>query len=462
MTSSNQIQDPQKHHSMNPRSKMGQETHQAGEEVSVPRPSLWPNRSLHSLNKEWRRAWKRWSRGRGNLPPPVCKADSVVCHRRNKQFLEQLGKRHSNKVLDLNNCALSARDIMDLITMIPMLPDLEEINLSWNDFMEGTLEPLILRFKHLQELRVLQLSNCRLTAKDVAFLGEALEEMPHLEILDLSWNPNVGGSFSLLTQKIPKGCILKTLKLTDCNLTAEDGESLAQLLRKIHRLEVLDLSLNKMIGYSLKSIAQELKHATGLKVLNLNMCGLKQDGFQCLDNVLQHLLELKILDLSCNKLLGGGFQNTAAHLAGLSNLEVLDFHQCCITEEDMAVLTQIIPLLSNLQELNLSSNKSVGVSSDHLLSRLRFLPKLKSLLLSNCSLQHNSFASLAIFSSSCVYDEKNLPVCVATCCKQAAFCIAIANTSEQLNHRASKGEGKFCSELSKGYLVKYSLVLSPS
>ncbi|XP_062987990.1 leucine-rich repeat-containing protein 31 [Elgaria multicarinata webbii] len=330
-----------------------------------------------------------------DLPSPVPKADSMVCHWRVNQFLEKLGKRPSSKVLDLNNCALCARDIMDLITMIPLLPDLEEIDLSWNDFIGVALEPLILQFKHLQELKVLRLNNCRLTAKDVAFLGEALEGIPHLEILDLSWNPNIGGSLCLLTQKIPQDYNLKTLKVTDCNLTAEDGESLAQLLNKIHSIEVLDLSLNKMIGYSLKSIAQELKHVKGLKVLNLNMCGLKQDGFQFLDTALQHLLELRTLDVSCNKEIGGGFQNLAAHLAGLSNLEVLDLHQCCITEEDMAVLTQIIPLLSSLQELNLSSNKSVGASSDQLLSRLRFLPKLNSVLLSNCSLQHDSFASLA-------------------------------------------------------------------
>ncbi|KAH0624141.1 hypothetical protein JD844_007573 [Phrynosoma platyrhinos] len=226
-----------------------------------------------------------------------------------------------------------------MLAIIPLLPGLEEIDLSWNDFIGGILGPLTLQFKHLQELKVLRLSNCRLTAKDIAFL--------------------------------------------------------AQLLSRVNNLEELDLSINKMIGCSLKSIAQELKYVSCLKVLNLNMCGLRQDGLQCLGTALQHLLELRKLDVSCNKGIGGGFQTLAAHLASLSNLEVLDLHQCCITEEDMAVLTQIIPLLSSLQELNLSSNKSVGISSDHLLSRLRFLPRLTSVLLSNCSLQHDSFTSLA-------------------------------------------------------------------
>ncbi|XP_054840213.1 leucine-rich repeat-containing protein 31 isoform X1 [Eublepharis macularius] len=322
-------------------------------------------------------------------------AESTLCHWRVRQFLEKLDKQPNNKVLDLNNCALNASDIKELTAIIPLLPDLEEIDLSWNDFIGGALQTLTLQFSHMQELKVLRLNNCRLTAKDITFLGEALEVIPYLEVLDLSWNNNIGGSLFILTQKMPKDYNLRTLKITDCSLTIEDGKSLAQLLHRIQNLEELDLSINKNIGCSLKSIAQELKYVSGLKVLNLHMCGLKQDGFPCLDDAFQHIPELKKLDVSCNKEMGGGFQNSAAHLANLINLEVLDLHQCRITEEDMAVLTQIIPLLSSLQELDLSSNKSVGISSDNLLSRFRFLPKLKSVLLSNCSLLQNSFASLA-------------------------------------------------------------------
>lgn len=55
---------------------------------------------------------------------------------------------------------------------------------------------------------------------------------------------------------------------------------------------------------------------------------------------------------------------------------------------------QVIPLLSSLQELDLSANKKVGTASEHLLSRLRFLPALKSLLINNCALECETFATL--------------------------------------------------------------------
>ncbi|XP_009984621.1 PREDICTED: leucine-rich repeat-containing protein 31 [Tauraco erythrolophus] len=325
----------------------------------------------------------------------ISEAESPSGEQRFNQFMQKLGKKPNSKNLDLNNCALSAADVAELASVLPFLPELEEISLSWNSCVGGTLKALTVHLHHVNLLKVLRLNNCRLTAEDVTSLGEAFEVVPQLEELDLSWNSNIGGKLSLLTKKLQKGCKIKLLKITDCNLMAKDGESLAEILNVIPNLEVLDLSINKHIGCSVKVIAQDLKNVPGLKELNLSMCGLKQDSLQGLDTALQHLAELRKLDISCNKEIGGGFKDSTVHLASLKNLEVLDLHQCCVTEEDMTVLSQVIPLLSNLQELNLSSNKNVGVSSDPLLSRLRFLPKLKSVAISNCDLGKESLSSLA-------------------------------------------------------------------
>ncbi|KFP78433.1 Leucine-rich repeat-containing protein 31, partial [Acanthisitta chloris] len=325
----------------------------------------------------------------------ISEEESLSGEQRFNQFMQKLGKKSDSKSLDLSNCALSAEDVTELASLLPFLPEVEEISLSWNACVGGTLKALTVQLHHVNLLKVLRLNNCRLTAEDVISLGEAFEIVSQLEELDLSWNSNIGGKLSLLTKKLQKGCELKCLKITDCNLTAKDGESLAEILNVIPNLEVLDLSINKHLGCSMKVIAEELKYVPGLKELNLHMCGLKQDGLQGLDTALQHLAELRKLDVSCNREIGGGFKDSTAHLASLKNLEVLDLHQCCVTEEDMTVLSQVIPLLSSLQELNLSSNKSVGASSDPLLGRLRFLPKLKSVAISNCGLSEDSLSSLA-------------------------------------------------------------------
>ncbi|OXB82508.1 UNVERIFIED_CONTAM: hypothetical protein H355_000766 [Colinus virginianus] len=210
----------------------------------------------------------------------ISEGESPSGEQRFNQFMQKVGKKPNSKNLDLNNCALSAADVTELASLLPFLPELEEISLSWNGSIGGTLKTLTAQLHHVNLLKVLRLNNCRLSAEDVTSLGEAFEMVPQLEELDLSWNSNIGGKLSLLTKKLRKGCKIKLLKVTDCNLTAKDGESLAEILNMVPNLEVLDLSINKNIGCSMKVIAQGLKNVPGLKELNLHMCGLKQDSLQ--------------------------------------------------------------------------------------------------------------------------------------------------------------------------------------
>nr|DBA26158.1 TPA: hypothetical protein GDO54_010455 [Pyxicephalus adspersus] len=227
-------------------------------------------------------------------------------------FMERFGKKADIHYINLNNCELTAVDINELGSLMPFLLDIEEIDLSWNDLIGGSLKLMTPHFNHINRLRILNLSNCGLTSDDTTALGESLQFIPKLQVLDLSWNNNVG----LLLAVSP-------------------------------------------------------------------------------GSAFQYWPYLRKLDLSCNKAAGGGFRESAARLTSFKQLELLDIHQCCLSAEDVAALTQVIPLLSNLQMLDISSNKTVGLSPEHLFSRLRFLPKLKSVNASNCMLRKQSFAGLA-------------------------------------------------------------------
>ncbi|XP_004383508.1 leucine-rich repeat-containing protein 31 isoform X2 [Trichechus manatus latirostris] len=243
--------------------------------------------------------------------------------------------------------------------------------------------------------KCLNLSNCGLRTADMKELGEALKVIPELEELNLSWNSKVGGNLPLILQALREGSKIQTLELVDCALTSEDAMFMGQLLPMLQNLEVLDLSINRNISGSLNSIAQGLKNTSNLKVLKLQSCGLSQDSVKILDAAFRYLCHLRRLDLSCNKDLGGGFEDSPAQLATLRHLQVLDLHQCSLTVGDVLSLTQVIPLLSNLQELDLSANKKMGISSENLFSRLRFLPALKALLINNCALEIETFTALA-------------------------------------------------------------------
>ncbi|XP_068137080.1 leucine-rich repeat-containing protein 31 [Hyperolius riggenbachi] len=310
-------------------------------------------------------------------------------------FMEKFGKKAEVHFINLNNCGLTAADIKELGSLMPFLLDIEEIDVSWNDLIGGSLKFMTPHLNHVSRLRILSLSNCGLTGDDATALGESLQYIPKLQVLDVSWNSNIGGTLSRITRHLGDNCELKTLSLTECNLTGEDADSLATVISKMPKLEVLDLSENTEIGSKIKTLTEELKHCSCLTVLKLRSTGLRQDGTQYLSSAFQYWPHLRKLDLSCNKAAGGGFKESAARLTSFKQLELLDIRQCSLSADDVTALTQVIPLLSNLQVLDLSANKAVGLSSEHLFTRLRFLPKLKSINVSNCSLRKESFAGLA-------------------------------------------------------------------
>ncbi|XP_073530959.1 leucine-rich repeat-containing protein 31 [Phyllobates terribilis] len=312
-----------------------------------------------------------------------------------KEFMEKFGKKAEYQFINLNNCGLTATGIKELGSLMPFMPDAEEIDLSWNELVGGSMMLLTPHLGHVSSLRILSLSNCGLTVNDAGALGEALQHIPNLQVLDLSWNNGLGGALSRLTQHFTSNCELKALNLTECSLKAEDGDSLAQAISKMSRIEVLELSENKELGSTMKNITEELKNCSCLWVLKLRSTCLHQDSISYLSSAFQYWPYLRKLDLSCNKATSGGFCEAAARLTAFKQLEMLDIHQCCLSRADVTALTQVIPLLSNLQFLDISSNKSIGLSSEHLFSRLRFLPKLKSVNISNCTLKKESFAGLA-------------------------------------------------------------------
>ncbi|XP_054557090.1 leucine-rich repeat-containing protein 31 [Talpa occidentalis] len=311
------------------------------------------------------------------------------------QFLQKLGLEAVNTCLDLNNCGLTTAHVQEIAALLPFLADLEKLDISWNDSVGGNLHSITQQMHLVSKLKILRLGGCSLTTDDVRALGEALKMIPELEELNLSWNSEVGGNLPMIFQKFQEGSKIQKLELVDCALTLEDGVFVGQLIPMLPDLEVLDLSINRNIGGILNIIAQGLKSASNLKVLNLHSCGLSQKSVQILDAAFRYMCELRKLDLSSNKELGGGFEDSPAQLATLEHLEVLDLHQCSLTVEDVVSLTQVIPLLSNLQELDLSANKKMGSSSENLLSRLRFLPALKILLINNCALESEAFNALA-------------------------------------------------------------------
>ncbi|XP_076147420.1 leucine-rich repeat-containing protein 31 isoform X1 [Alosa pseudoharengus] len=326
--------------------------------------------------------------------PVDMEVGSVVGWGRVKQFVEKLGKKPDSQALNLSHCDLTATDMVELATLLPFLTQLEVVDLSWNDLVGGSLKALTFHLQHVGKLSILRLCGCRITAQDLTSLGESLDSVPLLEIVDLSWNAGLGGdSLHSLTGQLRSGCMIRELRLVDCQLIDADMKALGQALPLMSSLEDLDISCNRITTGGMKELFSCLNATHGLKTLMLHMCGLEQDGLCILGEALQFFPTLERLDLSANKGASGGLAKMTKNLAQMTYLSCLGIHLCSLSEEDVMALVQVLPSLSALTELDVSSNKKIGDALQSLLSALP-LPKMRKLLLNNCGLSTDSYQAL--------------------------------------------------------------------
>ncbi|XP_056155492.1 leucine-rich repeat-containing protein 31 isoform X1 [Lampris incognitus] len=342
--------------------------------------------------------------GRGEGPAV---ADSVQTERdlawgRVCVFLHQLGKTADHRSLKLAHCDLTATDLLELATLLCCLPQLEEMDLSWNELIGGSLPSLTTHIQHVGRIRTLKLCSCRLNADDITALGEALECVPFLEMLDLSWNVGVGGGAlrGLLDKLHPQ---LRELHLVACQLISTDAAILGAAVSALPRLCVLDVSCNPLLAEEsneeasggIRRLALSLSHIASLATLRLQACGLTSHSLDALGGLFRCLPAMRELDLSCNKGLSGGLSHLTSHLSHLTHLESLDLHLCCLTHSDLESLVQVLPSLPELTDADLSANREVGAMVHSLVSTLP-LPQMRHLPLSACSLTQESFTALAL------------------------------------------------------------------
>ncbi|TKS87346.1 Leucine-rich repeat-containing protein 31 [Collichthys lucidus] len=303
-------------------------------------------------------------RGPGSGAAEAAESGRDVGWGRVSLFLQRLGKKADSSRLSLAHCDLTATDLLELATLLQFLPQLEEVDVSWNELIGGSLTALTSHLQHGAGIRALRLCSCRLSADDIAALGEALSCAPLLEVLDLSWNGGVGGGGALQSLLGNFHPPLRELHLVACQLTAADATLLGGVVSALPRLCVLDVSCNPQLTQEVDvggftALASSLSHAASVTTLRFHACGLTPDGLDALGGSLCCLPSVRELDLSCNKSLSGGLNRLTVHLVHLTHLESLDLHLCCLTRPDLDALSER-GCLSSLRVLDLSYNGSVG------------------------------------------------------------------------------------------------------
>ncbi|XP_051763951.1 NACHT, LRR and PYD domains-containing protein 12-like isoform X32 [Ctenopharyngodon idella] len=302
--------------------------------------------------------------------------------------------------LRLWGCYITAEGCAALASALRSNSHLRELDLTWNKIGDECLMLLSdgLKDPHCK-LETLKLFDCNITAEGCAALASALRSNSHLRELNLSGNIIGDGGLTLLSDGLKDPhCKLEKLRLEDCNITAEGCAALASALRSNSHLRELDLTDNIIGGGGLTLLSDGLKDPhCKLEKLRLEDCNITAEGCAALASALRSNSHLRELDLTDNIIGGGGLTLLSDGLKDPHcKLEKLRLEDCNITAEGCAALASALRSNSHLRELDLTDN-IIGGGGLTLLSDGLKDPhcKLEKLRLEDCNITAEGCAALA-------------------------------------------------------------------
>ncbi|XP_065138262.1 NLR family CARD domain-containing protein 3-like [Paramisgurnus dabryanus] len=318
------------------------------------------------------------------------------------QCLNELGDssiveeiQHFLASITLGKAKLSSSQWSALV-LVMMTSEQQLKKLNMNPFINGNkAEPLKVLQKLLPvicECRIVQLSQCNITAESCVPLTSALRSNPsHLRDLHLSDNKKLKDSGVKLICNVLKNpdCKLEILKLSHCNITVEGCAALSSALTSNpSHLRHLNLTNNDLGDSAMEHLSAFLEHPNcKLEELWLSDCKITDEGCVALSSALtSNPSHLRDLSLSNNNLGDLGVKLLSAVLENPQcKLEILKLNACNITNEGCFALTSALRSNpSHLTELVLIGNKlgdlGVKLISDlvndprYKLKKIRFSP----------------------------------------------------------------------------------------
>ncbi|EHH24424.1 Death effector filament-forming ced-4-like apoptosis protein [Macaca mulatta] len=192
-----------------------------------------------------------------------------------------------------------------LFSVFKVTRNLKELDLSGNSLSQSAVKSLCKTLRRPRcLLETLRLASCGLTAEDCKDLASGLRVNQNLTVLDLSFNVLTDAGARHLCQRLSwPCCTLQRLQLVSCGLTSGCCQDLASMLSTSPFLMELDLQQNNLGDTGVRLLCEGLRHpACQLTRLGLVSCGLTSGCCQDLASVLSASPFLMELDLQQNNL----------------------------------------------------------------------------------------------------------------------------------------------------------------
>ena len=295
------------------------------------------------------------------------------------------------KTLTLNDNQITELAAEELANIINANTDLEELLLFNND-LKSSAVVILQALQNNSQLKTLSLSNNNMTGQVSKDLASVINNNPGLKVLDLSDN-DLKSSAVVILQALKDNSQLQVLGLNSINMTVQEAENLASVIKNNSGLEALYLSNNNLKASSAVVILEALKDNSQLKFLHLYNNKTTGQIAEHLTKVIRNNLSFKELDLSNNDL---KLQVVLIlqSLNDISQLEILSLDNNFLTDVMSHELISVIKSNSLITELWLSNNMLQSGLIDIVISCSNLI-NLRALGLSHNNISPTIIPSLA-------------------------------------------------------------------
>ena len=296
-----------------------------------------------------------------------------------KKAYEASPKLQKLTYLNLEDNLLSGSDLIQLLKLLKLFPNLVTLNLDWNDFSNvyyirdsiccskdqtldlknlsihgcyiniicSTSYNIINFLKYFPDLVSLHLGDNGLDDKWIEKLAPVLEQCRDLAQLNLNSN-DIGPEGSKILANVLQGINFSRLYLFGNNIGAEGAMYIAQVLVQCPNFVELKLNMNNIGDKGVSYITQVLRQCSKLAVIDLGSNNIGIEGALKIAKVLAQCPNLTYLNLTNNNIRDKGALYIAEVLLDCPILTDLNLSYNNITDEGAKSLKEKLSQCHNL------------------------------------------------------------------------------------------------------------------
>ena len=331
------------------------------------------------------------------LESPLQKPVDHVQNRKNSNETEGTSGRTQNHSLsfvrEITLIGPTSEDLTVVTNVLPFVNGPRVIDISTN--LESCdvqlIETLVSCIPFTSNLYKLLLISINLTAKSATDIFKQLHQAHNLHELALS-HSNLHGTFSDLAENLHHLPQLTQLYLSDVHMGDKECRLLAESLKFVRKLQVLNLSLNPL-GQGICELAKHLFNVPHLTELNLWNTQMGEKEVTAAAHSLQSISKLKNVNLSSNPL-GQGIIELSKHLPSVPYLTELNLERTQMGEKEVTAVARSLQSISKLEDLTLASNP-LGQGIIELSKHLPSVPHLTELNLRDTQMGEKEVTAVA-------------------------------------------------------------------